>query len=363
MLVSAALTWYIRTLRPANGLDAPVQTHAAAGTRSPPNPGLAPSPDSGKPTVAATTRSTPRDSHEWTRLIVDTLIARGDPQSLSAAAILMGANALDFTDPTDPTNNRTDVDRRRASLALKAASGAPNDAAIQALALMSCLRAEHCDPTAYETRLPTIDAANAWTSAPALQRAVEAGDKEKQAEILRGMASGQRFDNYRARLEALVSDALQSLDVPFPPDAHWDATPPMQRLLAQTMNVTNLNDGYGDLFKACGRSAPEEVPGDCRRVAKLMLDSDDDAVARDGLELASAFARPGSADAAQIAEARRRYDWQVFQTILLPRSPEQNARFLKERLGSSQLRRELLQEHGVPLEPPPDWVSPTRENQ
>ena len=361
-LISATLIWYFLSLRQTETRDVSAGT-SQAPANSRPAQGLAQPPASNERTNVAPTRATPRDSREWTRLLVDTLVARGDAQSLSAAAILMGANALDFIDATDPTNNRVDFDRRRAALVLQAAKAAPNDAAIQALALSSCTALENCDPATFENRLAAIDAANGWTAIPALRRALAAADPEKQAAILQEMARTQHFDNYRARMETIVSDALRTLDIPSPPDAHWDDTPPMQRLLAQTMNVSVPGDGYADLFKACGRPAPEAVLQDCRTVAKLMFESDDDSVARDGLELARAFARPGSAEAATFDEAQRKYDWQVYQAILLPRSPEQNARFVKDRLGDAQLRRELLQEHGVPLEPPANWVSPFRQHE
>jgi len=66
----------------------------------------------------------PRDSHEWIHAIVDSLIERGDPQSLSAAALVMEANALDFTNPTDPTDSREAFNRRYLDLIRRAAAAA-----------------------------------------------------------------------------------------------------------------------------------------------------------------------------------------------------------------------------------------------
>jgi hypothetical protein len=358
-IISAAVVWHMR---------APNQTHApsvASKNLAASNAGGARDTEPFRPRPAAVRTNAPgaavvaRDSHEWVHAIVDSLTERGDPQSLSAAALLMGANALDFMNPTDPTDSREAFNRRHLDLIRRAAAAAPNDAAIQSLALNACRGVKDCDAALYENTLAAIDAANAWTATPGLRRAVAEGEATKQAEILEGMARAPRFDSYRARIEALVRNALESVDVLPSPDAHWDATPPKQRLLAQTMNMSPANDGFGEVFKACRPSAPESVQQNCRTVAKLMWNSDDDWVARSGLELARTFARPGSAEAAQLAEAQRTYDWQTYQAIRLPRSPTQNARFVGSRLGDPQLRREVLLENGVPLKPPADWVSPS----
>lgn len=304
---------------------------------------------------AAALSRTPKDSHEWVHLIVETLAARGAPESLAAAALIIESNAVDFSSSA--------ANRLRADLTARAATAAPNDPAIQMLALKACRIVYDCDGTRYESSLAAIDAANAWTSSPALRKAVTAGDTAKQAEILAQMARAQRFDSYLARMESLLNGALQPLNVPAPPDADWDGTQPTARLVAQTLNVTSAGENFGEVARACNSSttkssSPEGVLESCRAIAKLMLSSDEDMVVRSGLELATTLYPAGSAEARQIAALQRRYDWQMYQAIRLPRSPEQNARFVKGRLGDGELRRELLQEHGIALDPPQDWVNP-----
>jgi hypothetical protein len=363
VLIAAIATWYIRssprlsaTRVPAPALTATAPVAGKAGIR--PLPAGA-----GEPAQSTAARAAVHDSHQWVRSIVDTLIARGDPHSLGAAALLMSSNALDFTDPTDPTENRDAFRSRVASLARRAAAAAPNDAAIQSLALNFCPGTKDCDPSVYENALASIDAANAWTGVAALRRAVQEQDTGKQAEVLARMAHAQRYDGYRDAMEALVSNALQSVSVAPAEDSGWDNVSPLQRLLSNTMAMSPPNDGFAPILKSCGASTPEAVMHDCRVIAKLMSDSQDDSVALTGRELARGLARPGSAEAAQLDEAQRKYDWQMYQAIRLPRSPEQNARFVKGRLGDPQLRRELLQENGIPLEPPADWTSPPRPAQ
>ncbi len=248
--------------------------------------------------------------------------------------------------------------RLRAELTARAAAASPNDPAIQLLALKACRVVYDCDGSRYETSLAAIDSANAWTRSPALRKAVSAGDSAKQAEVLAQMAQAQRFDSYLARMEALLNGALQSLNVPAPPDADWDGTQPTARLVAQTLNVASSGENFGAISRACKPSSHESVIQSCRAIARLMLSSDEDMVVRSGLELATTLYPAGSAEAAEIAAIQRRYDWQMYQVIRLPRSPEQNARFVKGRLGDGELRRELLQENGIPLDPPKDWVNP-----
>jgi hypothetical protein len=292
----------------------------------------------------------PRDSHEWVHTIVETLAARGDPQSLAAAALLIESNAVDFSGSA--------ANRSRADLTRRAAAASPNDPAIQLLALKACRAVYDCDGTAYENALVAIDAANAWTSGPALRKAVAAGDTTKQAEVLAHMARAQRFDSYLARMESLLNGALQSLRVPAPADADWDGADPASRLVAQTLNATGSGETFGEVSRACKPPLPESIIQSCQSIAKLMLNSDEDMIVRNGLELATTLYPAGSREAARIAELQRRYDWQMYQAIRLPRSPEQNARFVKGRLGDARLRRELLQEHGIALDPPADWLNP-----
>ncbi len=191
-----------------------------------------------------------------------------------------------------------------------------------------------------------------------MRKAVAAGDTAKQSEVLARMARAQRFDRYLARMESLLNGALQSLDVPATPDADWDGTQPTSRLVAQTLNMSGSGEGFSEVSQACKAPASDSVTQDCRAIAKLMLNSDEDRIVRSGLELATTLYRAGSPEAAQIAHLQRRYDWQMYQAIRLRRSPEQDARFVKGRLGDAELRRQLLEENGIALEPPADWVNP-----
>jgi hypothetical protein len=97
----------------------------------------------------------------------------------------------------------------------------------------------------------------------------------------------------------------------------------------------------------------------CRRraVAGLLGRSHDPILADQGLTLTQHLAPPGSALAAELAKEKRRADWQTAAFLRTPRTPEQNARFVRDRIPSAELRREVLLENGVPLDPPADWRS------
>ena len=292
------------------------------------------------------------------RELADALIHRGDAQSLAAAALLMNANAAELSDPTE----RRDVFRGRVlDLLHRAAKAAPADAAVQSLALVFCRDPAYqiagCDPQPYEDALTTIDPANAWAATGELRRANDARNPTQQATAIARMARSSRIDTHRVEIEALFANAIQS--VPVAPDdrAAQDALVPARRLTTGAMNAAPV-DPLDAVTTACERPSQDDARDNCLAVARLLRNSSDPIIADQGFTLARQLAPPGSATAAELAREKRREDWQIAAFLRMPRTPEQNARFVRDRIPSAPLRREVLLENGVPLDPPADWPPP-----
>ena len=288
--------------------------------------------------------------------LTDAFIRRGDAHSLDAAALLMNAYAADFTDPTE----RRDAFRGRIfDLIQRAAKSAPTDVAVQSLAFVFCRESDGCDPRPYEDALASNDPTNGWSAAGELRRANAAHDLQKQALAVAQMAGARRIDTHRAEIEALFENAIASVavaSVPVAPadGADQDPIPSARRLTTTVMNASPL-DPLDAVTTACDR--PQAAEG-CRTVARLLRESTDPILATQGLELAIHLAPPGSREAAELVQARRRENWQTALFLRLPRTPEQNARFLRDRVPSAGLRREVLLGAGAPLDPPADFRSP-----
>jgi hypothetical protein len=350
-LLAAAMTWYLRG--PSRSAESPGVSAGLSASGS-----SVGRPDSAAREGTASAASVPAtlpepgsgNHHLYVRAVVDELMTRTDAQSLATAALLMQSDVPDFTQG----GSREAWVRRLADVAKRAAAAAPNDVAIQFIALMFCPASDAavtgCDPAPYESAVAMLDATNARTADSDLRRALDGQDAAGQAAVLARMASASRFESYRSEIGDLVDRAIQ---LAAPSLASEDS----EQLLANAM--AHLPAGTPPaLTEACVPPSEDSIR-DCQAVANLMLDSREDTIVRGGLELAGALVVPGSPEATKIAETQRQYDWQMYHSTRLPRSPEQNARILKGLLGDARLRRELLLENGISLEPPAEWKPPS----
>ena len=361
VLVIAAVT-YLLTVRSRRIPEAPSAATAAPNAASP-KTASASVPNDAPDTPGPDTPGTPaarekRDHRTWMRELADALVHRADPHSLAAAALLMNANAPDLSEPTE----RRDVFRGRIlGLLDRAAKAAPADVSIQSLALVFCRDPAYqiagCNPQPYEEALTAIDPTNAWAATGDLRRANAARNPTQQAAAIARMARSARIDTHRVEIETLFANALQS--VPIAPDdrSAQDSLNPSRRLTTSAVNAAPI-DPLDAVGTACEHPSEGEARDNCRTVAGLLGRSPDPILADQGLTLARHLAPPGSALAAELAKEQRRVDWQTAAFLRTPRTPEQNARFVRDRMPSAELRREVLLENGVPLDPPADWRSP-----
>ena len=304
---------------------------------------------------APASQATARDHRTWMRELADAFIRRGDPRSLGAAALLMNAYAAELSDPTE---QRDAFRKRVVDLLHRAAEAAPNDVSVQSLALTFCrnaaFQAAGCDPQPYEEALAVLDPANAWSATGELMRASTAHDTARQAATLARIARAQRLDTHRIEIEALFAGALESVRVAPADRADADSVPPAQRLTTTALNAAPV-DTLDGISSACNLPLSGNAHGTCVTVTQLLRDSADPILADEGLRLATRLALPNSKEEADLRLANRRYNWQMMLFLRLPRSPEQNVRFLRDRVPGADLRSEVLLQNGAPLEPPPDY--------
>lgn len=314
-----------------------------------------PAAEPSKEPNSASSETSPRDHRTWMRELADALIRRGDPRSLGAAALLMNAYAAELSDPTE---QRDAFRKRVVDLLHRAAEAAPNDVSVQSVALTFCrnsaFQAAGCDPQPYEEALATLDPPNAWAATGDLAHANTARDAARQAAALARIARAQRLDTHRIEIEALFASALESVRVAPADRADADSVPPAQRLTTTAVNAAPV-DALDGISAACTLPLPENARGPCVRATQLMRDSTDPILADEGLRLATRLAVPNSKEEADLRQANRRYNWQMMLFLRLPRSPEQNVRFLRDRVPSNDLREEVLLQNGAPIEPPPDY--------
>ncbi len=122
---------------------------------------------------------------------------------------------------------------------------------------------------------------------------------------------------------------------------------------------------YHDLVQACRGTALQASPAraaDCRHVATLLTERSDNALGeRVGLSMLAELA-PRGPERAQVEARQRRMDWQMQQWgRLASQQPRDGAGQFVRLLGDPSIRSErqlaerVLQEGGVPPEPPQGW--------
>lgn len=137
---------------------------------------------------------------------------------------------------------------------------------------------------------------------------------------------------------------------------------------AMALWATSMAPALDGLLAACRGTALRAAPtrsADCRHVADLLADRSDSVLERMiGLSLLRELAA-GSTERAAIDAQRRHMDWQMLQWGRIARQqPRDGAaqfvRLLHDGLirTEPQLVQRVLQEAGVPLEPPAGWTPP-----
>jgi hypothetical protein len=290
-----------------------------------------------------------QDREQWLRDLVAWLIAQDEARSLATAAALIHANGPVFTQVNE---RRADFKLRLVELMRRSAAKAPSDLAIVMLAESFCLEAkiEGCDATEFENTLRQADPANALAWVVELEKAVAAGDRPAQAKAVASMANARHIDGRRHEIGQLIREGIRSARIP---PTTWSSDDTVSTLDTFTASATWFAPrlSLAPLESACNPPIAESLTTQCWVVVELTRDQHGE-LTEVGLRVASRLATPGSAEALELANIRRRNSWQFIRSSQLPRSAEQSNRII---LGDRGAMQEVLITNGVSLEPPDEW--------
>jgi hypothetical protein len=295
----------------------------------------------------------------WRTESARTLAARGDSESLAAAA------ALTFIGP--PSRSKADTAKAAtAAVDYAAAAGerAPDNPAIGWLRLHLCASAPACDVRDAATTLRWVDADNAVAWLPTLSAAQRDKDAVQVDRVLAGMALGTRFDVYGNRTTVMIFDALKRARAALP--AHYAASD-VQRL-TEAMGVASaaVTPSFSPLINACREAPAGDRHDACLKLAKTMQRGDAVMTQLVGFAVEKRLTPADSREQRAIAERRRLLEWRVSSanisdSPLLPwlRNARARSRLAKMRAlpREEDVSIALLREHGMPLEPPEDHRS------
>jgi len=145
----------------------------------------------------------------WRASAARTLAARGDAQSLAAAAALL------YVGPASHT--KADAAKAAAlEFAVQASELAPDDAAISWLRLQICANILACDLRDAATTMRWVDADNGAAWLPTLATAQKDRDAVEVDRLLTDMAHDWRFDLYGNRTTVRIYDALKRVRAQLP---------------------------------------------------------------------------------------------------------------------------------------------------
>jgi len=286
----------------------------------------------------------------WLGKAVHDLAARGDADSLLAAALMT----------RDPA--------QRAQYAQAASLVAPRDADLAWLHWQFCEAAANCDTGAALAWLQALEPDNAATWVPAAARADRAGDAQALDHALQKMADAPRFDPHAWRLaqRALRVRAAAPLPPGLSPDHRDDYLVDFFEGAMQAMQQQGpFERDTLALAAACGHpQAPRVRRQVCVRIGTSMENSGTLVAMLAG----SRMVMRNSDNPAERDDARRRLravTWRVTQFPALAGSAYDDTALARAWLDALRTQRSedaaliiLLQSRHVPLQPPAGWQPP-----
>lgn len=216
-----------------------------------------------------------------------------------------------------------------------------------------CQLIEGCQPEAYEARVRKLDAANASIWMRALEEAQRRREPSVEAQVLDAIGRAQRFDVYWNALGAAITNARIAQG------ARPDAT------LSESINWLGdtIVPQFQPLTLACSRSRTTEQQwaDRCRRIARVLLNSDTYIAESIGLAIAQQVAGE-TLDQIQLGErsTTARFLWRTYAEVA--NSQIERDKFALELVElMRKLRREqdvhlaVVRWAGRPITPPPGW--------
>lgn len=288
-------------------------------------------------------------------LAAQLLIARGDAESLAAAA------ALSFFGPARGTRTDFAADHIAAiELAAEASDRDPENAAIAWLRLELSASTAGYDIRDAATTMRWVDADNAAAWLASLAAAERERNATEIDRILAAMAQGARFDLYWNRTVVLLYDALKRIAEGLP--RSYVASDAERFSEASSVASAEVLPSLQPLLGACVREPGAlERRESCSRIARIMQRSDAVIAQLAGLSIEKHWAAPDGRDARAVAERRRTLEWRVATASQAdePLLPWMKSAQARHRIATMRaLPREedvdvaILRQHRLPLEPP-----------
>jgi hypothetical protein len=296
----------------------------------------------------------------WRAAAVRVLIARGDANSLAAAA------ALSFVGPSQkPKADSAAAESASVELAARASELEPDNPSIAWLRLELCAATVGCDIREAATTMRWVDADNGAVWMATLAAAQKDGDTVEVDRVLQDMARGSRFDLYFNRTVVIVFDALRQVAAALPAGY----APSDLSRLSEAMAITGAEivPPFTPLFAACRESSTAERRENCLKLSKAMQHGDAVVAQMAGFTLERRLSAPDGKAARSIAERRRVLEWRIATASRsdVPRFPWSTNALARARVAQMRAapREEdvdiaILRKRRLPLEPPEASVAP-----
>jgi len=306
---------------------------------------------------AATAPKPDEEAKEWEAWVhrtEDWLAARNDPDALIATAFLLEEEA-----------DSPGISRRISALLQRAAALAPESARIQAAALQICGVTRPCDTTPYEQALRRIAPDNALGWSGEVGRASRVDDKEALSRALTAMSRATTYNTY-AGASALSMIAQVRSALVAPPDIKG-YFPSMSTYMAFGAIAATATSDYMLLKKLCMSAADDRTLVECSQIGAAMQAGDTLMHNLIGLAISGRGLPADSAEARALAQQEVRVRWIIQQLGQLPgldadEPGGQSTEAQQALLGATakhpreiDVMRALLEEQGIPTEPPADW--------
>jgi hypothetical protein len=276
---------------------------------------------------------------EWTQRVADWLAARDDPDALIAAAMLLRAA-------------KPDVQRIRL-LFQRATALAPENARIQAAAMLLCASLKPCDTTPYEQALRRLAPDNALGWVEEVRRASQADDQEAFQSALAAMSRTKTWDLYRNASIVSMASQISAALVP-PPDTNGRSLPTPSHVVAVGTLAAMPIPAFQPIIKHCKSTTDERALLECRQIGAAMRAGDTLFVNTLGLTLSGYGLSADSAEARSLAQERNQISWVNREANFTADEPGFLG-LLADHPREIDTYRAFLEERGIPTQPPADW--------
>ena len=303
--------------------------------------------------TGAASRSEANSYRAWRAKAVDTLVARGDANSLATAA------ALNFVGSAVKTRMALQGPRTL-DLAAAASKLAPQHAGIAWLHLSLCVDSPGCDIRDAATAMRWVDADNGAAWLPTLAAAQRDKDATEIERILGDMARGTHFNLYWNAIVVLMFDALDAARKQLPSGyASSDAT---RYAAVSAVARSEIIPPFTPLVDACRDAvAAGERRDVCLKLSKILQRGDTIIAQMVGFNIERRLLPPDSKEARAVGERRRVLEWRVsaaatFDSALLPWTNNSRARARIAQMRSIPREEDvciaILRKHKMAIDPP-----------